>query len=129
MLLGIKQRAKRLEQRPADGARNAKVAERHAGLEILSFDRRLKSLATVPVGRGSFSRRRDRGLLVNFVMDREAPFFRNCRGQAVRAQGQDVVAFEATKMTRESGPYERPVNGRAHAVTRTRKSSAWASWA
>jgi len=91
----------------------------HAGLEILSFDRCLQLLATVPVGRVSFFADGEIVVLpVNFVMDSQAPVFRTARGSKLSAaQGQDVVAFEAD----EYDPGTRSgwsvlINGRAYAV-------------
>ena len=91
----------------------------HAGLEILSFDRCLELLATVPVGRVSFFADGEIVVLpVNFVMDRQAPVFRTARGSKLSAaQGQDVVAFEADEYDpRTRSGWSVLVNGRAYAV-------------
>jgi uncharacterized protein len=53
----------------------------HAGLEILSFDRCLELLATVPVGRVSFLADGEIVVLpVNYLMDGLDPVFRTARG-------------------------------------------------
>lgn len=91
----------------------------HAGLEILSFDRCLQLLATVPVGRVSFFADGEIVVLpVNFVMDGQAPVFRTARGSKLSAaEGQNVVAFEADEYDRAARTgWSVLVNGRAHAV-------------
>lgn len=91
----------------------------HAGLEILSFDRCLQLLATVPVGRISFFADGEIVVLpVNFVMDRQAPVFRTARGSKLSAaEGQNVVAFEADEYDPQAHTgWSVLVNGRAHAV-------------
>ena len=91
----------------------------HAGLEILSFDRCLELLGTVPVGRVSFFADGEIVVLpVNFVMDSQAPVFRTARGSKLSAaQGQDVVAFEADEYdARTRSGWSVLVNGRAYAV-------------
>ncbi len=69
----------------------------HAGLEILPFDRCLRLLATVPVGRVSFFADGEIVVLpVNHVMDGANPVFRTARGSKLSAaEGQNLVAFEA----------------------------------
>src|SRR5499425_1507937 len=53
----------------------------HAGLEILSFDRCLELLATVPIGRVSFLADGEIVVLpVNYLMDGTDPVFRTARG-------------------------------------------------
>ena len=91
----------------------------HAGLEILSFDRCLQLLATVPVGRVSFFADGEIVVLpVNFVMDGQAPVFRTARGSKLSAaEGQNLVAFEADEYdSRAHAGWSVLVNGRAHAV-------------
>jgi nitroimidazol reductase NimA-like FMN-containing flavoprotein (pyridoxamine 5'-phosphate oxidase superfamily) len=91
----------------------------HAGLEILSFDRCLQLLATVPVGRVSFFADGEIVVLpVNFVMDGQAPVFRTARGSKLSAaEGQNLVAFEADEYDPDAhAGWSVLVNGRAYAV-------------
>lgn len=91
----------------------------HAGLEILPFDRCLRLLATVPVGRVSFFADGEIVVLpVNHVMDGANPVFRTARGSKLSAaEGQDLVAFEADGYDeRTKSGWSVLVNGRADAV-------------
>jgi nitroimidazol reductase NimA-like FMN-containing flavoprotein (pyridoxamine 5'-phosphate oxidase superfamily) len=91
----------------------------HAGLEILPFDRCLRLLATVPVGRVSFFAEGEIVVLpVNHVMDGQDPVFRTARGSKLSAaEGQNVVAFEADGYDeRTRSGWSVLVNGRAQAV-------------
>jgi uncharacterized protein len=91
----------------------------HAGLEILPFDRCLRLLATVPVGRVSFFAEGEIVVLpVNHVMDGQDPVFRTARGSKLSAaEGQNVVAFEADGYDeRTRSGWSVLVNGRACAI-------------
>ncbi len=91
----------------------------HAGLEVLSFDRCLELLATVPVGRVSFFSDGEIVVLpVNFVMDGQVPVFRTARGSKLSAaEGQDLVAFEADEYDKDTHTgWSVLITGRAHAV-------------
>ena len=79
----------------------------HAGLEILSFDRCLQLLATVPVGRISFFADGEIVVLpVNFAMDSQAPVFRHGPRVEVVRGGKTRTWWPSrpTNMTREPGP-------------------------
>jgi nitroimidazol reductase NimA-like FMN-containing flavoprotein (pyridoxamine 5'-phosphate oxidase superfamily) len=91
----------------------------HAGLEILPFDRCLRLLATVSVGRVSFFADGEIVVLpVNYVMDGQDPVFMTARGSKLStAEGQAVVAFEADAYDEgtRSG-WSILVNGRAFVI-------------
>jgi nitroimidazol reductase NimA-like FMN-containing flavoprotein (pyridoxamine 5'-phosphate oxidase superfamily) len=91
----------------------------HAGLEILPFDKCVRLLTTVPVGRISFLADGEIVVLpVNYVMDGQDPVFRTARGSKLSAaEGQNVVAFQADHYDeRTRAGWSVLVNGRAHAI-------------
>jgi nitroimidazol reductase NimA-like FMN-containing flavoprotein (pyridoxamine 5'-phosphate oxidase superfamily) len=88
----------------------------HAGLEVLPFDRCLRLLTTVPVGRVSFFADGEIAVLpVNYVMDGQDPVFMTARGSKLStADGQAVVAFEADAYDEKTrSGWSVLVNGRA----------------
>ena len=91
----------------------------HAGLEILSFDRCLQLLATVPVGRVSFLADGEIVVLpVNHVIDGQAPVFCTASGSKLSAAGeQDLMAFEADEYDKRTrSGWSVLVNGSAEAI-------------
>lgn len=76
----------------------------HAGLEILPFEACLRLLASVPLGRVSFSADGEVVVLpVNHAMDGQDVVFRTARGSKLAAaEEQDLVAFEADDYDRQA---------------------------
>ena len=91
----------------------------HAGLEVLTFDRCLQLLRTVPVGRVSFFADGEIVVLpVNYVMDGQDPVFMTARGSKLStAEGQAIVAFEADAYDEKARcGWSVLVNGRAFEI-------------
>ncbi len=91
----------------------------HAGLEILPFDRCLKLLASVPVGRVSFLADGEIVVLpVNHALDGQTPVFRTAHGSKLSAAGgQHLVAFEVDDYDeRTRSGWSVLVTGRAETV-------------
>ena len=91
----------------------------HAGIEILPFDRCLRLLATVPVGRVSFFADGEIVVMpVNHAMDGPNPVFRTARGSKLSAaEGQNLVAFEADDYDeRTQSGWSVLVNGRVEVI-------------